>query len=160
MSCQTPVFSQAGLLILPQKMFVAFNSPSLYDGLFFNNERNTMNEHLSRGDETSVSGSQGDVVFLLKKLQEQLTFLERKVDILISQSKEKPSFNKERTFSKPAFRSSGSSYGDSRSSRSGPPREQSYESGNRSSGRPSFGHRDSRGFEAKKKPFFAKKHKR
>ncbi len=126
-----------------------------------------MNEHAADGDQEASSGSQKDVVFLLKKLQEQLTFLERKVDILISQSKEKPSFNKERTFSKPPFRSSSSSYGssryagrsDSRPERSGPPRERSYESGNRSSEKP-YGNKDRGSFAGKKKPFFANKRER
>ncbi len=144
-------------------MLVAFSALSLYD-VTFSNERKNMNEQSEDGGQEVSSGSQGDVVFLLKKLQEQLTFLERKVDILISQSKEKPSFNKERSFSKPPFRSPSSSYGasrhggrpDSRSERSGPPRERSYESGNRSSER-SYGNSSSSSFAGKKKPFFANK---
>lgn len=147
-------------------MLVAFRALCLYDACF-SNERKNMNEQSKDRDQAVSSGSQGDVVFLLKKLQEQLTFLERKVDILIEQSKQKPAFNKERSFSKPAFRSTGSSYGDSRyasrpdsrSERRGPPRERSYESGNRSSER-SYGNSDSRGFAGKKKPFFAKKRER
>ncbi len=125
-----------------------------------------MNEQSEHGEEAVASGSQGDVVFLLKKLQEQLTFLERKVDILINQSKEKPSFNKERTFSKPPFRSSAPSYGSSRHGgrpdvrpeRSGPPRERTYESGNR--GAKPYGNSDSRGFAGKKKPFYSKSRER
>ncbi len=126
-----------------------------------------MNEQSDHVDGEASSGSQKDVVFLLKKLQEQLTFLERKVDILINQSKEKPSFNKERTFSKPPFRSPSSAYGasrhggrpDSRSERSDPPRQRSYESGNRSSER-SYGNSSSSSFAGKKKPFFTKKRER
>lgn len=131
-----------------------------------------MSKHVQENDEAAVSGSPADVIFLLKKLQEQLTFLERKVDILVNQSKERPSFNRERTFSKPPFRSSSSSYGDERhgdrpdhrSERSGPPRERGYESGNRaSSSERSYGDRDrrgSRGFAGKKKPFFSKNKER
>ena len=117
-------------------------------------------EEESQSEQHSSSESQGDVIFLLKKLQEQLTFLERKVDILVNQSKERPSFNKERTFSKPPFRPT-SSYGpsrhggrpDSRTERSGPPRERSYESGNRAQGKPYGG---SAGYAGKKKSFFPK----
>lgn len=131
-----------------------------------------MSQQDQQNDEVVESGSPADVIFLLKKLQEQLTFLERKVDILVNQSKEKPSFNKERTFSKPSFRSGPSSYGaarhgnrpDSRAERSGPPRERSYESGHRApSGERSYRDRDSRGsrgFAGKKKPFFSKSRER
>lgn len=117
-----------------------------------------MNEQSEQGDAAIPSGQQGEVVFLLKKLQEQLTFLERKVDLLVSQSKEKASFNKERAFSKPPFRSSLSFYGPSRHGgrleHSGPSRERTYESSNRPA-KP-YGHSDSRGFAGKKKPFFQK----
>jgi hypothetical protein len=131
-----------------------------------------MSKQDQQDDEVVESGSSGDVIFLLKKLQEQLTFLERKVDILVNQSKDKPSFNRERTFSKTPFRSGPSAYGavrhggrpDSRSERSGPPRERSYEPGNRApSGERSYGDRDSRGsrgFAGKKKPFFSKSKER
>lgn len=131
-----------------------------------------MSQQDQQNDEVVESGSSADVIFLLKKLQEQLTFLERKVDILVNQSKDKPSFNRERTFSKPPFRSGPSSYGaarhggrpDSRSERSGPPRERGYESGARaSSSEKSYGDRDSRGsrgFAGKKKPFFSKSRER
>ncbi len=43
-----------------------------------------------------------DIVVLIKKMQMQLSFLDKKIDILINQSQEKPS--RERHFSKP-FRS-------------------------------------------------------
>ena len=43
--------------------------------------------------------AQPDVAFQLKKIQDQLTSLERKVDALLNQAQEK-TFNKERTFSK------------------------------------------------------------
>jgi hypothetical protein len=45
-----------------------------------------------------------DVVALIKRMQQQLAFLEKKLDILINQSQDKPSG--ERHFSKP-FRASG-----------------------------------------------------
>ena len=48
-----------------------------------------------------------DVLVLIKKMHQQLVFLEKKIDILISQSQEKPF--REKHFSKP-FRSSSRSY--------------------------------------------------
>jgi hypothetical protein len=48
-----------------------------------------------------------DVVALIKRMQQQLAFLEKKLDILINQSQVKPSG--ERHFSKP-FRASGQSH--------------------------------------------------
>lgn len=48
-----------------------------------------------------------DVVFLIKRLQQQVTFLEKKIDLLLNQSQARPS--PERPFSKP-FRSFGPSH--------------------------------------------------
>ena len=55
---------------------------------------------LSNSDNVSTPQSpELDVLTLLKRMQQQLTFLEQKVDILIKQSQDKPA--RERSFSKP-----------------------------------------------------------
>lgn len=48
-----------------------------------------------------------DILFLIQKIQQQLVFLEKKIDILVSQSRETPF--REKSFSKP-FRPSGRPY--------------------------------------------------
>jgi hypothetical protein len=93
-----------------------------------------------------------DVFAVLEKMQQQLTYLEKKIDTLIQasqQSQQKP-FERERSFSKPPFRSFGrphrpeggqGGYGPPRGQGSyGPPR---HEGGNRDGN-----------FRPKKKPFF------
>ena len=47
-----------------------------------------------------------DVLGVLKRMQQQLVYLEKKIDTLIKQSSERPSFNKDRHFSRP-FRPGG-----------------------------------------------------
>ena len=44
--------------------------------------------------------SNQEVVALIKRMQDQLSSLERKVDVLLNKSQEKP-FNRDRNFSKP-----------------------------------------------------------
>src|SRR3989338_205170 len=61
-----------------------------------------MTEQLKSGNFSAHQQTGSDVLVLIKMMQQQLTFLERKIDILISQSQEKP-FS-EKSFSKP-FRS-------------------------------------------------------
>jgi hypothetical protein len=71
-----------------------------------------MNEESSITPSEIPDGPNTDVVSLLKKMQQQLLFLERKIDSLISQSQERPHGEKassdrpfqKRSFSKP-FRS-------------------------------------------------------
>jgi len=71
-----------------------------------------MNEEPSINPSTVADEPDTDVVSLLKRMQQQLLSLERKMDLLISQSKERPSGGKpspdrpfrKRPFSKP-FRS-------------------------------------------------------
>ncbi len=97
----------------------------------------------------------GEIIFLLKKLQEQMTFLERKVDALTNQLKERPktsfsgnsdrSERTERPYSKPPFRPT-SSYPPSRHG-GRPESERGYGS-------------DKRGYAGKKKPFFSKNKER
>jgi hypothetical protein len=71
-----------------------------------------MKEELSVNPSPTPDESDTDVVSLLKRMQQQLLFLEKKMDLLISQSQERPSGEKttpdrnfrKRPFSKP-FRS-------------------------------------------------------
>lgn len=58
-----------------------------------------MNEHLRQNQESPEA--ELSVVAMLKKIQQQLNFLEMKIDKLMGQSSGRPSFNKERRFSKP-----------------------------------------------------------
>lgn len=94
-----------------------------------------------------------DVVALLEKMQQQLVYLEKKIDTLIQSSQQKPAFERERSFSKPPFRSFGRPHrpeggqgwggGAGRSQNSyGPSR---HEGGNREGN-----------FRPKKKPFFGR----
>ena len=48
-----------------------------------------------------MSEQEMDMMALLQKMQQQLVFLEKKMDTLLQQSQQKPSFNRERSFSKP-----------------------------------------------------------
>lgn len=108
------------------------------------------------------ASSSPDVVSLIKKMQQQLEYLEKKIDTLIARSHERPSF-KEKSFSKP-YRSFGNSGRHERHDRydrndrrekreyTPRPREDSFDQGSqrRDSG-------PSRGFNPKKKPFFLKR---
>ena len=64
-----------------------------------------MNESSEEKDDVSVlPQADTDVVSLIKKMQQQLNFLEKKIDLLIGQSPERPF--REKRFSKPSFRPS------------------------------------------------------
>ncbi len=84
-----------------------------------------MSEHSKENEDLSVSPqTDSDVVSLIKKMQQQLNFLEKKIDILIGQSPERPFGDREKRFSKP-FRPSfggGASHG-KRDFNRGPRRE-------------------------------------
>ena len=61
-----------------------------------------MSEHSKENEELSVPPqADSDVVSLIKKMQQQLNFLEKKIDILIGQSPERPFRDREKRFSKP-----------------------------------------------------------
>ena len=61
-----------------------------------------MSEHSEENEELSaLPQADMDVVSLIKKMQQQLNFLEKKIDILIGQSPERPFGDKEKRFSKP-----------------------------------------------------------
>ncbi|GEM_PF-1512383 len=89
-----------------------------------------MNEHFKK-DSNSADAELG-IVDMLKKIQQQLNFLEMKVDKLMGQSSERPSFNKDRRFSKP-FRPGGGGgnfgrphFGNQQGDREGAPRERDF----------------------------------
>ena len=146
-----------------------------------------MNDDFEEEDPSSdVTPSQAepDVLSLLKKMQQQLTYLEKKVDLLLNQSAEKPF--PEKRFSKP-FRSGGHGgprhgHGEGRRDFGGPPRDRGFSGrpdhrpgernfsrdrqdrgpreGNFSSNRPPFDRPregGNRGFEPRKKPFFQRR---
>lgn len=59
-----------------------------------------MSEHSKEDEELSIPPqADSDVASLIKKMQQQLNFLEKKIDILIGQSPERPF--REKRFSKP-----------------------------------------------------------
>ncbi len=65
-----------------------------------------MSEHFKHDPSPAPPQSESEVIALIKRMQQQLAFLEKKIDILINQSSER-SF-KGRPFSKP-FRPGGHS---------------------------------------------------
>lgn len=80
-----------------------------------------MSEHSEENEELSVPPqTDSDVASLIKKMQQQLNFLEKKIDILIGQSPEKPFRDREKRFSKPFRPSFG---GGKRDFNRGPRRE-------------------------------------
>lgn len=66
-----------------------------------------MSEQFEDDDSSPAAPNEQDIAALINKMQKQLVFLEKKIDILISQSQERPP--RERHFSKP-FRSFDRSY--------------------------------------------------
>ncbi len=104
-----------------------------------------MSEQFNQNPSVVSSSANTDVVALIKKMQQQLDFLEKKIDTLISQSHEKPL--REKHFSKP-FRPFGHSH-----------RHGKAEYDNNFSGRPGERHQGDQhqGFGQKKKTFFNKR---
>ena len=126
-----------------------------------------------------------DVLSLLKKMQQQLTYLEKKVDLILNQSSEKSfpekRFSKpfrsgghggprhggghgegrrdfaprDRNFSRPDNRSGGGGFSRDRQDRG--PRDGNFSGGNRPFDRPREGGNRGGGFEPRKKPFFQRR---
>lgn len=67
-----------------------------------------MSEQFGDDNLEAPQQNEPDVVALLKKIQQQLVFLEKKVDSLLNQSGDRPP--RDRGFSKPPFRSFGHSH--------------------------------------------------
>jgi len=89
-----------------------------------------MSEHSEENEELSVPPqSDTDVVSLIKKMQQQLNYLEKKIDLLIGgQSPERPFRDREKRFSKP-FRPSFGGGSGGRDFNRGPRREGGFSSG-------------------------------
>ena len=110
-----------------------------------------MSEQFKHSDSLPPAPAEQDMLALIIKMQQQLVFLEKKIDILIRQSQTRPSGEKH--FSKP-YRSFG-------------PPHRSYDRGrDNASGERSFDRvrhfekrsgGESRGFDQKKKPFYHKR---
>jgi hypothetical protein len=105
--------------------------------------------------------SEDDVVSLLKKIQQQVLYLERKIDMLISQSKERPSgenSSQDRSFRKRPFSKPFRSFDHPQRHGKG---VYGHGSGERDSAQGRFyerrPHDKSRGPNPKKKPFFKRK---
>jgi len=120
-----------------------------------------MNEQFNHNPSDVPDQTGTDVVSLLKKMQQQLLFLEKKIDILINQSQEKPFREKlspkrpfrKRPFSKP-LRSFGHSHRQGKEEHERSPRKKDSAQGRHSEHR----QRDEdRGFSPKKKPFSYKR---
>ena len=107
-----------------------------------------MNEHFKHDTSSAPPQGEVNVVALIQKMQQQLVFLEKKIDTLISRSSEKP-FNR-KNFSKP-FRSFNSSHPQGKGEHNNSSRERGFAPG-RHFGTPQAG--ENRGFGQSKKPFF------
>ncbi len=111
-----------------------------------------MGKHFRRESSSVPPQSETDVVSLIKRVQQQLAFLEKKIDILIGQSQEKPFRGKPfpKPFAKP-FRPFSHSHHHDRAEREHGPRERDF-----SKGRHFEKHErgEDREFGPRKKPFF------
>ncbi|MBU1124777.1 MAG: hypothetical protein KKC84_02015 [Candidatus Omnitrophica bacterium] len=106
-----------------------------------------MNEQSDAHEELPSAPTEQSVFALIKKMQQQLVFLEKKIDILIEQSQGKPF--REKQFSRP-FRSYGRPYRNSHRAQGDPSGERRFDRG-RHFEKPHS--EESRGFEHKKKTF-------
>jgi hypothetical protein len=120
-----------------------------------------MKEDSSNNPAAVSDESDDNVVSLLKKVQQQVLFLERKIDMLISQSKERPSrenSSPDRPFRKRPFSKPFRSFDHPQRHGKG---EYGHSSGERDSGQGRFYERrpseKGRGPSPKKKPFFFKR---
>jgi len=111
-------------------------------------EKSKMSEHFKHDTSSAPPPVEPDVAALIKKMQQQLGFLEKKVDILIRQSSERPF--KGRPFSAP-FRPFGHSYGHSKGEPHNRSRESSFAQGQSLNKQPG---NENREFGQRKKPFF------
>ena len=118
-----------------------------------------MDEQLS-DDSPAVPDQTGtEVVSLLKRLQQQLLFLEKKIDMLISQSQQRPS--SERPFRKPPFSKPSRPFGQFHHHGKGEP-ERIFRAKDSAQGRHSeHRQRDAkRNFGPRAKPFLGKRKER
>lgn len=106
-----------------------------------------MSEQFKHNDSLPPVYNEQDLVVLIKRIQQQLVFLEKKIDILIGQSQARPS--SERHFKKP-FRSFSRPYHHSDGATSNASGERSFDRGRHFEKRHS---EESRGFGYKKKTY-------
>jgi hypothetical protein len=106
-----------------------------------------MSEQLNHNDSLPAAADEQDLPALIKKMQQQLGFLEKKIDLLIEQSARRP-FS-EKPFSKPS-RNFGRPHRPFERAHDGAAGEKRFERGRHFEKRSS---EDSRRFEHKKKPF-------
>ena len=117
-------------------------------------EKGNVDKNFRRDGSSSPPQVEPDVVALVKKIQQHLMFLEKKIDTLISRSSEKPSQGQH--FSKP-FRSYGRPQHHSQRKNYNSSREGGFDRGrpfDRGEGR------GNRRFDQGKKPFFHRQKKR
>ncbi len=106
-----------------------------------------MNKDFKKEDSSALLQEEQQVLALVKRLQQQISFLEKKVDILLSRSEQRT--NETKSFSKP-FRSFGRSQRQGKARYKGRSRE-------RGSSADHFDRQDdeeSRGSEQREKPFY------
>jgi len=122
-----------------------------------------MNEHFEQNSSSESQQAEPDLLTLVKKIQQHLVYLEKKIDTLIGQSSDRPA--KGRHFSKP-FRpfNNNRSRHHGEGNRDDRPRERSFGHDrpfNRDRGdRPRGGDSHGSGFGADKKPFFRRRRER
>ena len=107
-----------------------------------------MNQDFEHNNPPAPSQVEPDVITLIKKMQQQLVFLEKKIDVLIGQSPGKPFHD--RRFSKP-FRRFGHSNWHGKKERDNNSGERNFSQGNHFDKRQGG---ENRGFVQEKKPFF------
>ena len=112
-----------------------------------------MSEQFNNEASSGSQSNEPDVVALIKKLQEHLVILERKIDSLIHKSQEQRQSFQEKRFSKP-FRSSFKSSHYGKGEYNNPSRDGRFSSGQNFKKHHADGHK---GFGEKKKPYFFKK---
>ena len=113
-----------------------------------------MEKHFKHNGSSAPPQVEPDVVTLIKKIQQHLTFLEKKIDTLISRSSEKPF--KGQHFSKP-FRSYDRSHHRGKRKYYNGSREGGFGEGRRFDREGGSGNRR---FDQGKKPFFHRQKKR
>jgi hypothetical protein len=106
-----------------------------------------MSEQFKHNDSLAPAPDEHDVVVLIKKVQQQLVLLDKKIDILVNQSQERPYTKKH--FVKP-FRSFGHAHRSSERKRDNASGERSFDRGRRFEKRPNEANR---GFDHKKKAY-------
>jgi len=118
-----------------------------------------MDEQLS-DDTPAVPDLTGtEVVSLLKRMQQQLLFLEKKIDMLISQSQQRPS--PERPFRKPPFSKPSRPFGHFHHHGEGEPNRNFGEKDSAQGRHSEHRQRDAkRSFGPRKKPFLSKRKER